>query len=209
MDGDAPDLNDLEALANRWEAVLVIDQAHATGVLGPQGRGLAAFLEGRENVITVHTCGKALGTAGALICAPRLLKDFLVNRGRPFVFSTAPSPLIAAVTRAALALCERSDSKRVELQRRVECAMNALARNLGLTGSGSHIIPIVIGEDRAAAELAARLRTHGYDVRAIRPPAVPAGTARLRIALSLNVNEAAIESLIETLKVEMVARDLA
>jgi 8-amino-7-oxononanoate synthase len=204
MDGDRPDLAELDALATHWEAVLVIDEAHATGVLGPQGRGLAAFLEGRENVVTVHTCGKALGTAGALICAPRVLNDFLVNRGRAFIFSTAPSPLVAAVTRAAIGLCERSDSRREQLQRLVECATSALARTQGLTATGSHILPIVIGEDRAAADLAARLRAHGYDVRAIRPPTVPVGTARLRIALTLNVNEAAIESLFQTLKVEMM-----
>ena len=102
---------------NRFEAVLIIDEAHATGVLGPGGRGRAASLEGCDNVVTVHTCGKALGTEGALICGPRILRDFLVNRGRPFSFGTEPSPLIAAVTRAALELCERSDLRRERLQR--------------------------------------------------------------------------------------------
>jgi 8-amino-7-oxononanoate synthase len=81
MEGDGPDLAELHALANRLDAILVIDEAHATGVLGPQGRGRAAILEGQDNVVTVHTCGKALGTVGALICAPRVLKDFLINRG--------------------------------------------------------------------------------------------------------------------------------
>jgi 8-amino-7-oxononanoate synthase len=199
MDGDGPDLEELDALAIEHEAILVIDEAHATGVLGVSGRGRAAFLEGRENVITVHTCGKALGTAGALVCAPRILNDFLVNRGRPFIFSTAPSPLIAAVTRAALALCERSDARREQLQRLVACATRALARHCGLAASGSHILPIVVGEDRAATDLAAGLRELGFDVRAIRPPTVPAGTARLRIALTLNVDESAIESLFRAL----------
>jgi 8-amino-7-oxononanoate synthase len=199
MDGDGPDLEELDSLAIEHEAILVIDEAHATGVLGVSGRGRAAFLEGRENVITVHTCGKALGTAGALVCAPRILNDFLVNRGRPFIFSTAPSPLIAAVTRAALALCERSDARREQLQRLVAYATRALARHCGLTASGSHILPIVVGEDRAATDLAAGLRELGFDVRAIRPPTVPVGTARLRIALTLNVDESAIESLFRTL----------
>jgi 8-amino-7-oxononanoate synthase len=206
MDGDGPKLEELDAIANRWDSVLVIDEAHATGVLGPKGRGRAAFLEGRDNVITVHTCGKALGTAGALICAPRIVKDFLVNRGRAFIYSTAPSPLMAAVTRAALALCERSDSGREQLQRRIDCATRALAQNLGLAGSGSHILPIVIGGDQDAMDLATRLRAQGYDVRAIRPPTVPKGTARLRIALTLNVNEVAIEGLFQALQREMAAR---
>ncbi len=206
MDGDGPDLAELDALASRREAVLLIDEAHATGVLGPGGRGRAAFLEGRENVVTVHTCGKALGTAGALVCGPRVLKEFLVNRGRAFIFSTAPSPLVAAVTRAAIDLCERSDSRREELRRRVDCATRALSRYCGLTGSGSHVVPIVVGEDGAAVELAAGLRACGFDLRAIRPPTVPVGTARLRVALTLNVTESGVESLFQALGAEMAAR---
>src|SRR5258708_32780659 len=125
MGGDGRDLAELDALASRGEAVLLIDEAHATGVLGPGGRGRAAFLEGRENVVTVHTCGKALGTAGALVCGPSVLNDFLVNRGRPFIFGTAPSPLLAAVTRAAIALCEAGDLRRTRLQGLVACASRA------------------------------------------------------------------------------------
>jgi 8-amino-7-oxononanoate synthase len=206
MDGDGPNLEELHELAARLEAILVVDEAHATGVLGPSGRGRAASLEGCDNVVTVHTCGKALGTEGALICAPRILTHYLVNRGRPFIYATAPSPLIAAVTRAAIALCEQSDLRRERLQQLVQCASRALARHCGLTASGSHILPIVVGEDRAAASLAARLRSRGYDVRAIRPPTVPVGTARLRIALTLNVDETAIENLFQTLGVEMAGQ---
>ena len=202
MDADGPNLEELDILANHWGAILAIDEAHATGVLGPNGRGRAAFLEGRENVVTVHTCGKALGTAGAFICGSRVLKEFLVNRGRPFIFSTAPSPLIAAVTRAAITLCEKSTARRSQLQQLVECAHRGLKRTLGLPGSGSHIVPIIVGEDGAAVELALKVRAHGYDVRAIRPPTVPVGTARLRIALTLNVSEAAIEGLFEALRLE-------
>lgn len=209
MDGDGPDLVELDALASRWEAVLVIDEAHATGVLGPSGRGRASFLEGRENVVTIHTCGKALGTAGALVCGPRVLKEFLVNRGRAFIFSTAPSPLVAAVTRTAIALCGQSDARRGRLQGLVQCAMRAAQQHCELKASGSHIVPVVVGEDRAAAALAVRLRAQGYDVRAIRPPTVPVGTARLRIALTLNVDEAAVESLFETLGREMVTERIA
>ncbi len=205
MDGDGPNLAELDALANHREGVLIIDEAHATGVLGPRGRGRAAFLEGRDNIVTVHTCGKALGTAGAFVCGPRVLTQFLVNRGRPFIFSTAPSPLVAAVTQAALALCEQGDSRRERLTQFVALAARELLRHCGLVASGSHIIPIVIGEDRAAAQLAARLRAQGFDVRAIRPPTVPIGTARLRIALTLNVNEEAINRLFQTLGQEMTA----
>ena len=203
MDGDGPDLQELDALATRRDATLVIDEAHATGVLGPKGRGRAAFLEGRDHVVTVHTCGKALGTAGALICAPAVLNDFLVNRGRPFIFGTAPSPLVAAVTRSALALCEAGDARRERLQGLVACASRALAKHCGYASSGSHILPIVIGEDQATVDLAAKLRGYGYDVRAIRPPTVPTGTARLRIALTLNVDEPAVEGLFQALGAEI------
>jgi 8-amino-7-oxononanoate synthase len=207
MDGDCADLASYAALADRSDAVLIVDEAHATGVLGPAGRGLAAALEGRANIVTVHTCGKALGTAGALLCAPAVLKEFLINRGRAFIFATAPSPLVAAVTRSALGLCQHSDARRLTLRQHVACAARALARHCGARASGSHIVPVIVGEDRVAVSLAARLRAHGYDVRAIRPPTVPAGTARLRIALTLNVTAAAIEGLSETLGQELAAAD--
>src|SRR5215472_2395643 len=111
MDGDSPDLTDLLAVATRHDATLVIDEAHATGVLGADGRGLAAPFEGRDNVITLHTCGKALGTSGGFVLAPKLVCDFLVNRARPFIFATAPSPLIAAVTRAALRISREPERR--------------------------------------------------------------------------------------------------
>ncbi|MFZ3180789.1 MAG: 8-amino-7-oxononanoate synthase, partial [Methylocystis silviterrae] len=106
MDGDKAPLDDLFALAERNEAFLLIDEAHATGVYGPGGRGLAARFEGAENVVTLHTCGKALGVAGGLLCLPRVLRDFMVNRCRSFIFATAPSPVMAACVRAALKIIE-------------------------------------------------------------------------------------------------------
>ena len=199
MDADECDLTHLDELARHREAILVIDEAHATGVLGPGGRGRAALLEGQPHVVTIHTCGKALGTSGALVCAPALLVDFLINRGRAFIFSTAPSPLLAAVTRAALTLCEHSDSRRARLAGLVASAMRCLERRCGLTASGTHIIPIILGDDSTAVRAASRLRACGYDVRAIRPPTVPPGTARLRIALTLHSDEAAIDGLFHAL----------
>src|SRR5258708_21826973 len=112
MGGDGRDLAELDALASRGEAVLLIDEAHATGVLGPGGRGRAAFLEGRENVVTVHTCGKALGTAGAVVCGPRGLQEFFVNPGRALIFLTAPSPFVAAGAPPAIDPFVRSRSPR-------------------------------------------------------------------------------------------------
>jgi 8-amino-7-oxononanoate synthase len=203
MDGDSPDLIELLAVADRHEAMLVIDEAHATGVLGPQGRGLAAEFEGRENVITLHTCGKALGTVGGFVLAPKVIRDFLVNRSRPFIFATAPSPLTAAITRAALELSRSKPERRERLAALVRFAGLELRRRCRIEPSGSHIIPVIIGADSAAVAMAAALQRKGYDIRAIRPPTVPEGTARLRLAVTLNVDEATVADLFEALSEQL------
>jgi len=112
----------------------VLDEAHATGVHGDQGRGLlnqtmGAAYEGAPNIISLHTCGKGLGAAGALVCLPRLYRDFLVNRGRAFIYSTAPSPLMAAVVREALKLCAGAEQERAQLAALVRHAGAALAKH--------------------------------------------------------------------------------
>jgi 8-amino-7-oxononanoate synthase len=198
MDGDSPNLAELFVVADRHDAMVVIDEAHATGVLGPEGRGLAAPFEGRDNVITLHTCGKALGTVGGLILAPKIIRDFLINRSRPFVFATAPSPLIAAVTRAALEI-SRDPKRRERLARLVQFAGDELRRRCDVEPSGSHILPVIVGADQATVALAASLQRKGFDVRAIRPPTVPEGTARLRIALTLNVDKPIVAELFAAL----------
>jgi 8-amino-7-oxononanoate synthase len=203
MDGDSPNLVELLAVADRHEAMVVIDEAHATGVLGLQGRGLAAAFEGRDNVITLHTCGKALGTAGGFILAPGIVRDFLVNRARPFIFATAPSPLTAAITRSALELSRSNPGRRERLARLVQFAGTELHRRCNIEPSGSHIIPVIVGSDQAAVNLASALQFRGYDIRAIRPPTVAEGTARLRIALTLNVDEATVTKLFEALSQDL------
>ena len=203
MDGDSPNLAELFAVADRHDAVVVIDEAHATGVLGPQGRGLAASFEGRDNAITLHTCGKALGTVGGFILGPRVVRDFLVNRARPFIFATAPSPIIAAVTRVALEISRTNPVRREQLARLVQFAGSELRRRCNVEPSGSQILPVVVGADHAAVEIAAALQRKGFDIRAIRPPTVPEGTARLRIALTLNVDETIVADLFAALAEDM------
>lgn len=198
MDGDLAPLDDLVAIATRHDAMLVIDEAHATGVYGPEGRGLAAHHEGARNVIALHTCGKALGAAGGLVCAPRVVADYLVNRGRSFVFTTAPPPLQAATVRAALALCRTHPDRRERLAALVGEAGRVLTQN-GLRPSGTHILPVIVGSDARAVALAQAMQRHGCDIRAIRPPTVPEGTARLRIALTLNTDVATVRAMIGTL----------
>ena len=194
MDGDRAPLDALAELADTHEAMLLIDEAHATGVFGPDGRGLAAHLDGRANVITLRTCGKALGCEGALLCGPRIMRDFLVNRGRAFIFSTAPSPLIAATVRAALRLLATEPERRDRLHALVAHAHDALVP-LGAIGSGSQILPVILGDDARAMQVAAAVQAAGFDVRGIRPPTVPAGTARLRVSLTLNVTREDVTAL--------------
>ena len=194
MDGDRAPLAELVRLAARHDAMLVLDEAHATGVHGEQGRGLGAAYEGAPNIISLHTCGKALGAAGALICLPRLYRDFMVNRGRAFIYSTAPSPLMAAVVRASLKIVAGAEQERAQLAALVRHAEAGL-KKMGLGVSGSQIQPIIIGEDGRAMKLAAALQERGHDIRAIRPPTVPEGTARLRLALTLHAGMADIDAL--------------
>ncbi len=194
MDGDRAPLANLAAIADMNDAVLIIDEAHATGVFGPDGRGLAASLEGRENVITLHTCGKALGCEGGLICAPRVVRDFLINRGRGFIFSTAPSPLMAAVVRAALRILRDQPERREKLWNLVASAEEVLAP-LGIEPTGSQIIPIIIGDDAHTMKVAKTLQDAGFDVRGIRPPTVPEGASRLRLSLTLNATETDIREM--------------
>ncbi|MCW1431462.1 8-amino-7-oxononanoate synthase [Novosphingobium sp. JCM 18896] len=194
MDGDQAPLASLIEVADRHDGVLLIDEAHATGVFGRDGRGLADTISDRENVITLRTCGKALGAEGALVCGSAVVTDFLVNRGRGFIFSTAPSPLMAAVVRAALGLVRDRPDLREALWARVRQAETLLAP-LGAAVAGSQIIPLIVGPDDRTMELAGALQAAGYDVRGIRPPTVPNGTARLRISITNNAALADIEGL--------------
>ncbi|SDA95266.1 8-amino-7-oxononanoate synthase [Sinorhizobium sp. NFACC03] len=201
MDGDRAPLADLAALAARHDGFLVVDEAHATGVFGPDGRGLAAELEGRRNLVVLHTCGKALGVSGALVGANAVLCDYLVNRARNFIYSTAPSPLIAAAVREALLTLVDEPQRRAAFDDLRTFANRALAETLGVEGSGSQIQPVLIGDNGRAVRIAARMRAEGFDIRAIRPPTVPEGTARLRIAITLNVDRPMITRMLQGLKV--------
>ncbi len=200
MDGDQAPLGALAALADRHDGFLIVDEAHATGVYGPQGRGFSADLEGRDNVIVLHTCGKALGASGALITASRPICDFLVNRARPLIFATAPSPLIAACVREALKILTDEPQRRDDLQQLITLANDQLRTNLGVATSGSQILPVIIGDDARTVRIAAQMQAAGFDIRAIRPPTVPEGSARLRVAITLNVDAPTITDMLDHLK---------
>ena len=194
MEGDKAPLADLLALADQHDGVLVVDEAHATGVFGNEGRGLAEALEGRENVVTIRTCGKALGCEGALVCGARTVSDFLINRGRGFIFSTAPSPLMASAVRAALQILQNDTNRQRGLHRLISFA-KVLLGPLDAHCHGTQILPLVIGDPAETMARASFLQQSGFDVRGIRPPTVPEGTSRLRISITLNVGEAQISDL--------------
>lgn len=198
MDGDQAPLAALVGLADRVDGVLIVDEAHATGVFGPAGRGLAATWQGRANLITLHTCGKALGVEGALICATRPVREVLINRARGFIYSTAPSPLIAAAVRGTLALVKEQPERIMRLHALIAYAHDLLS-SLGAASTGSAIMPLILGDDNQTMAVAAMLQQAGFDVRGIRPPTVPAGTARLRLSITLNVNEPDIDALADAL----------
>jgi 8-amino-7-oxononanoate synthase len=200
MDGDFAPLPALMALAEAQGAMLVVDEAHASGVFGSGGRGLVTRAGSRAaNVITLHTCGKGLGAEGALLCGPAVLREFLVNRARGTIFSTAPSPLMAAVVRAALRISEAADDRRAALTNRIAVAREVLGP-LGCEVHGSPVLPLILGTDRRAMAAAAAVQAAGFDVRGIRPPTVPEGTSRLRIVITLNSQEADIVRLADCLK---------
>jgi 8-amino-7-oxononanoate synthase len=194
MDGDRAPLADLTRLAERHEAIMLIDEAHATGVFGPEGRGLAAALDGRADTVVLRTCGKALGCEGALVCGPAVMRDFLVNRARPFIFSTAPSPLMAAAVREALRMLAEEPERRTGLMARVAHA-EAMLAPLGAAPTGTQIMPLILGDEVRTMVVAGRLQEAGFDIRGIRPPTVPAGTSRLRISLTHNIIPEDIDAL--------------
>jgi 8-amino-7-oxononanoate synthase len=177
----------------------MVDEAHGTGVYGEQGRGLTAPYEGRDNLVIVHTCGKALGSAGALVTASAVLRDFMVNRCRPFIFATAPSPLVAVAVREALLILQEEPEHQQRLAKLVAFTHRELDLRGWQSSSRSQIVPYIVGDNARAMQLASRLQARGFDIRGIRPPTVPAGTARLRIALTLNVDEDDVRALLDAL----------
>ncbi len=201
MDGDIAPLAELAALAEQFGAHLIVDEAHATGCYGERGGGLvdALGLRGRVTA-TVHTGGKALAVCGAYICASSLLRELLVNRCRHFMFSTALPPAVGPWWNEALDRVGPDAARRAALHATARRFRAELARHgVGALGS-EYIVPVVIGDDAQAAEAATRLQARGWDIRAIRPPTVPDGTARLRISIHANH---------EPVRVDAVAADLA
>ena len=185
MDGDVTPLRELADLAARYDALLIVDEAHATGLYGTRGSGRVEEAGVRAQVLlTMHTGGKALGTGGAWVAASEVVCETLLNRARSFVFSTAPLPVLAAGLEAGLDVLPREPERRAGVFRKASL-LRASLREAGWTVADdpSPIVPLIVGTNEAAVALQRALAEAGFDARAVRPPTVPPGTARLRLTV--------------------------
>ena len=203
MDGDLAPLREIIELKDRHGAWLMLDEAHATGLFGAHRRGLAEAFELSDRIeIQMGTLGKALGSAGGYICGSRVLIDFLINRARSFIFSTAPAPATSAAATAAIRLVQSAEgeTRRVRLWQRVDQIKNALiGAGFRLPTVQSAIIPLLIGDETAAVQTATQLRERGVFIPAIRYPTVARGAARLRLTASAAHTEADVALLVAAL----------
>jgi len=206
MDGDRAPLRELVDLKKRFGALLMLDEAHAVGVIGPNGRGLAMAENVSEEIdVQMGTLSKALGTSGGYICGCRTLIEWLINRARSFIYSTAPPPAIAAAALAAVDFLAspEGEERRLLLWERISL-MQDLLRRTGLkeqdVAAHSAIFPWIVGDEKAALDLAAALQSEGFLVPAIRYPTVAKGAARLRLTVTAAHEAAQIRELCDAIK---------
>lgn len=199
MDGDRADLARLAELARAHDAMLFVDEAHATGVLGPGGAGLSATVPGGVDLV-MGTFSKAMGGFGAYITCSALVRDYLVNACGGFIYSTALPPAVLGAIDAALDLVPQMDAERLKLHSLADRLRKGL-QDLGYDtcGSSTQIIPAVVGDARGAMALSEHLAANGMLASAIRPPTVPAGTSRLRLTLRSSHEDADIDRLVAVL----------
>lgn len=193
MDGDCAPLAEYARLCAETGAVLIADEAHAVGIYGQSGSGLLEA-RGSEAFVSINTAGKALGVSGAFVAGPEWAIEYLVQRARPFIFSTAAPPPVAAALEASLMLIRTEPWRRSLLLDRAHYLRQAIE-----LGGDSPIVSLVIGDNQQALEIAQDLQYQGFDVRAIRPPSVPPGTARLRISINAGLSTGTLDHFIGAL----------
>lgn len=201
MDGDAADLKTLVELKNKYNAILIVDEAHSVGCMGNRGAGLAEELGILDQIdMVIAPLGKGPACGGAIVAAPKVAIDYLVNKARPFIFTTAPSPVLADVSVAALNLIRNESHRRICLKQNAGTLRKQLADSgLDIGQSTTHIIPVIIGSSVQAVQTAQQLKQQSYYLTAIRPPTVPAGTERLRISVQSDHTPTQIQGLCRAL----------
>ncbi len=211
MDGDRAPLLHYAEVCRAAGATLIVDEAHAVGIYGARGSGLIEMLALDANAcLSINTAGKALGVSGAFVAGPAWAIDCLIQRARPFIFSTAPPPAVAAALSASLEVIADEPERRARLASRVARLYDALeARGFVFPCERSHILPVVLGDNDRALAAADALQADGFDVRAVRPPSVPDGTARLRVSINAGLDDGTIDRFADALARVMKRQALA
>ncbi len=201
MDGDFAPLDDYATLCEETGTTLIVDEAHAVGIYGARGSGcIEDSGVGEQVFLSINTAGKALGVCGAFVAGPQWAMDYMVNRCRTFIFSTATPPPVAAALDASLELMKSEPQLRHLLLQRSAMLRGLLADSgFDIQPCRSQIIPIVLGDNARACSVAAELQREGFDVRALRPPTVPDGTARLRVTVNVGLDEASMRAFASSL----------
>lgn len=202
MDGTIAPLDQYAALCAETGANLIVDEAHAVGVFGARrGSGLIEeFGIERQIFLSMNTAGKALGASGAFVAGSDWAIEYLINKARSFIFSTAPLPAIADALQAAISIVETEKQRRERLLDLSKFFRGLLAENgFYVAPENSQIVPVVISDSGKAVEIAGRLQSAGYDVRAVRPPTVPDNTARLRVSLNAGLSEKTLREFVSEL----------
>ena len=202
MDGDIAHLKGLVKLKQKYNAMLIVDEAHSLGCFGTTGAGLSE----QENVldqvdIIIAPLGKALAANGGIIAGPKSVNDYLINKARPVIYTTAPSPIVAAAALKSLEILQTESQRRKRLQNNAMFLRRAfIEMGLDIGDSTTQIIPIILGDSAKALDISRKLFEEGYFISAIRPPTVPRGTARLRVSVQADHTQKHLEGLCETLR---------
>ena len=200
MDGDFAPLEELSQLALKYQSLLIVDEAHATGIYGSNGSGLCSLLKKKEHIIRIHPCGKALSASGAFVLGPPLLKKYLINKCRAFIYTTAPSPILLFHIQCVLNTLRKEPNRRKLLRKKSSFFRNLVKGFADIGDSESSIVPIITGSAAWAISLEKALQKKGYDIRAIRYPTVLKGKERLRICIHYKHTYKQLEQLAHCLK---------
>lgn len=205
MDGDIAPIDRYAAICRETGANLIVDEAHAVGVYGKRGSGLIEEF-GLENQVflSINTAGKALGVSGAFVAGNDSAIEYLIQKARSFIFSTANVPAVADALKAAIEIAENEFERRERLLHLSRFLREKLNENgIFVPADNSQIVPVIVGESEKAVKIAGNLQAKNFDVRAIRPPTVPENTSRLRVSLNTNLTEEILESFVSALKEEL------